>query len=306
VRSPFAVSFLFGLSLGAALFAARTADACCGAGYGLGQRLSPMESGMVQLGVGMTDRPGAVDAHGRYRGLGAGHHDRELRLEAAALDRVLPSLTVGAIVPALLTDRRATRAETSGGGLGDITAIVRLEVVPFHGAGGPTGLALTFEGVAPTGRSPAESKDRLGADVTGTGSWEARPGVGVEDVSTDGTVLAAAASVGIRTAHEEGTSAVAPAPRFRLVAAGGHLFEGRHSVLVGVLHEREAAPSIDGRAQPDAARARTAALLVGGFEIAAQLSLVLSASADVPLPGLFRNEPVARSFLIALRRSFTR
>jgi hypothetical protein len=91
------------------------------------------------------------------------------------------------------------------------------------------------------------------------------------------------------------------APRVRLIGAAGPWFSWGLSVAAGVLHEREAAPSIGGRAAPEGDRRRTAATVFASYDIDARWALTGSAEVDLPVPGLGKNEMVNAAVGVGLR-----
>jgi hypothetical protein len=91
------------------------------------------------------------------------------------------------------------------------------------------------------------------------------------------------------------------APRVRVLGAAGPVLPWGLSVAVGALHEREAAPSIGGRAAAEGDRRRTAAMLLAACDVDARWAVTGSAEVDVPLPGISKNEMVHAALGMGVR-----
>src|SRR6185436_15271509 len=117
---------------------------CCGESHGLGDRLAASERAALSSALRLRERFGAWGPDGAYVPIGDGDHDRELRLDLSWLVRVGAALQIGASVPAIVTWRAVGGISSSGGGLGDVTALARYDVVPPTGRGAIPGVALTF------------------------------------------------------------------------------------------------------------------------------------------------------------------
>jgi hypothetical protein len=270
------------------------AAACCGTGHGLGQRLGPAERAAATAGVRASDRFGAWTSRRDVVAPADGDHDRELGLEIGWIARAGRRVQIGVAVPILATWKALGGASSSGGGVGDVSATGRLDLLEEGPVPWAPSVTATFTAGLPTGRPSSSSRDPLGADVTGLGAAELRPGLAVEKSWDAGVYATAAASAAFRTtSHAASGAEVHLAPRISLIAAAGPFWDSGLSLSLGVLHEREAAPTVDGRRAPGADRARTALLAFAAYDLTRRWTAVGSFQLDLPIAGLGRNEPAA-------------
>lgn len=290
----------------AASIAPRAAHACCGVGYGVGQRLGPSESAAVVADVGATDRWARWDDAGHWAPLAGGSSDRELRADVSGLFRIASRWQLGVAAGGLATWRRYGELASHGGGVGDVVATGRYEILPLRGAGGPPAVAVTLGATVPTGRSAAGGTDALGSDVTGLGTWELRPGVAAEAISQHGWSTSIAASIGLRAPSSTPDGTLHRGPRGQLLVAGGKAWWSGASIAAGVLVDAEPAPRVGDRPSAGSGLLRTAGMVVGAVPIAAELGFVATATADLPISGLGRNEPIARALTLGVRWALPR
>jgi hypothetical protein len=291
------------LAIGLSAPAEARAAACCGAGHGVGPTLTDAERAAFTVGFGVSTRLGQWASQGELRPLRAGDFDRELRGEIGWIVRAAGPLQLGVIAPMIYAFRRSGDTSSSGGGVGDITAFGRVDVLPSRPTEALPGLGLTLSALVPTGLPLQRSSDPLGADATGLGTAEIRPGFVIEKRWIAGFSATFLGSLGLRLAyHLEGGAAVAPAPRLSLLAAGGPFWEFGLSTSLGVLFEREAAPSIDGIAAAGAGRIRTSAFAFVAYDLTARWTAVASAQIDLPIQGFGQNEPLAVAPIVGIRR----
>lgn len=174
----------------------------------------------------------------------------------------------------------------------------RADVVPVGGEGMLPGVGLTLALTLPTGRGPVASRDGLGADITGQGRWELRPGVMLERTWGGTFVTMLGASVALRPPERD----VELMPRWQLTAAAGPTLGRRLAILVGATAEFESAPRIAGSAGANADRARTSLLAVCALEIDEHWSVVGSVQAEPPLARFGRNDDVTGAVMVGVRR----
>lgn len=242
-------------------------------------RLGPSETSAASFTTAAQNVRGHYDGSGRYVDGGASR-DRELRFDVRAIAKIGRSFQVGTIVPYVRTERKFAESSGVGSGVGDITVLGRYDFVRVGGQNSWPGIALTFALTLPTGRSPARSRDALGTDVTGTGTWEAKPGIAIERIWWTGWFVSGAASLGLfgpSTRADGGT--VALGPRFVALLAAGKSFTNGFSFALGATHEQEAAPRADGL-RVGASRARTSALGFIGYELDGHWQLLASLLVD--------------------------
>jgi hypothetical protein len=269
------------------------AAACCGESHGLGERLATAERAGVTTSVRWRERFGAWSPRGEYGALPEGDHDRELRLDLGWLVRVGHQLQLGASVPALATWRSLGGRSSSGGGVGDVTALARWDLVPVTGWKALPGVALTFAATLPTGRGPQRADDPLAADVTGLGTAEVRPGLAFEKNWDSGWFATLLASVAVRTSYQARGVEIDLAPRWQLAGLAGPRLSTGLSFGLGLLFEAEAAPAIDGATSAGGGRRRTAALAFGAYDLSPRWTLLASAAVDLPIGSLGQSDSLA-------------
>jgi hypothetical protein len=288
---PIGAALAFALVVSPA--ASARAAACCGSGHGVGQWLGASERAAASVAVRASDRFGSWTSERDFKLSPSGDYDRELGAEVGWMARAGRRLQLGVSVPMLATFRRLGDTESSGGGAGDVRAAARLEVLESGAAAWAPSVALTLGATLPTGRSSSASGDALGADVTGLGAGELRPGLGIEK-AWRGFQATFAASVGFRTPfYTASGEEVRLAPRLQLLAAAGPTWGSGVSLALGGTYEREAGATFGGRVSPGTTRERAALLAVLAYDINARWTAIGSLQADIPIAGLGRNEIAA-------------
>lgn len=263
------------------------------------------EHAAITLSSRVADRFGSYDVHGSFATIPQGIIDVDTRTELAAIVRPIPRLQVGFTFPFVWNIRRSGSDVLTGGGLGDLALHGRFDIIPQSTASALPAIALTTAVTFPTGRSAMNASNALGADVTGLGVAELRPGVFLEHVFAGRASAIVAASIGFRSAsNEPPTPPFQLAPRLRLVAAGGPIFDMGLSLSLGVIHEREAAPTIEQTTAPDADRHRTALLGFVGYDVSSHYTMLASFEVDIPLHHMGQNEPAYAAISFGLRRAF--
>jgi len=135
--------------------------------FAVGLRLSWMH------GVGTWDPNGDYLPHRDYR-------DEEVRTEVWAMGALSRRASLFGRLPMSLVHRRAGEISDTGGGLSDVAAGIRYELLQIGEYVELPAIALTFAVLAPTGRSPDEMRQVLGADVTGRGAFALSAGISFE------------------------------------------------------------------------------------------------------------------------------
>ncbi len=242
---------------------------------------------------------GHWNGSGRYVD-GGDARDRELRFEARVITKLGRSFQIGAIVPYVVTDRRFGDRASRGSGPGDVSLLSRYDFVRVGGENGLPGIALTLGLTVPTGRSPDRARDALGTDVTGSGAWEARPGIAIEKIWWTGWYVFGGVGVGFFAPFKrDDGSTIALGPRMLAVVAGGKSFTNGLSFALGATHEQEAAPRTDGL-RVGANRARTSALAFAGYEIDDNWQVLASLLVDV----IGREQIAATTIGFGIRRAW--
>lgn len=278
--------------------------ACCGVGFGLGQRLAPMEDAALHFSFGSTDRFASWTHEQKVSPLPPTSYEQSIRLETSGTLRITRMWQFGLTIPNIYNSRSYGTTQSSSAEFGDISATIRHEILPLAGAGRPLALALPLTVITPTGLPAAQSKDPLGTDITGLGTWEIRPGITTESISKSGWYLSASLAIGIRIPHKEHEKTVRLSPRIYGIAMVGKTIGHEGSLSAGLLYETEGAVHVDGHRVTGGGRSRTAVTTVGTIPIADMTWITGSLSSDLPFTNLGRNEAITRTITIGLRIAF--
>lgn len=150
------------------------AAGCCGSQLATADRLSPDEWRSVSVSGSFASITGGFDAAARFHPLRDGYSERELRGGIALAHRLNATWQAGLSLGWLESFRSAAGRGGHAGGLDDTVVSARWdpEVIDAW--------AFTTAVILPTGLGGAESRDPLGADVTGKGAWGVRLGAAWE------------------------------------------------------------------------------------------------------------------------------
>lgn len=127
----------------------------------------------VAGGLGQWDEDGAWHPYDGYGEL-------EWRSEVWGMGALSRRASVFARVPFVATHRTAGDLDGFGGGLADVSAGLRYELLTIGEYLELPAIALTLSVTAPTGRATWGAATPLGVDVTGRGAWALGAGVSVE------------------------------------------------------------------------------------------------------------------------------
>lgn len=163
---------------------ARAASCCVSAtAVGMG-RLLAWERFAVGLQSALVSGLGYFDLDGRWRRASAGYRDYQWRSDVWGLVDLTHHLTLAVDLPLILNYRAAGDLGSGvGGGVGDLQAGLRWDVLPVGGYVGRPGFALSLAFTAPTGRATDTAIGRgdvVGAGVTGRGAWVLSAGAVLE------------------------------------------------------------------------------------------------------------------------------
>jgi hypothetical protein len=254
-----------GLALAAALAvtpAPALAAACCmsATSFGVG-RLTIWEDAAVGLRLGHARSLGQWSPAGDLELNAAGYRAGMTTAEPWAILRLQERVQLQAWAPLLLEDREAGATRQLAGGLGDVGAAVRTELVTLGRYQGLPSLAVTVGGIAPTGRRVEATRPPLFAGTTGRGAWAATVAVEAEYASLPwyGRVdLGATLPVAFRRADLGVWQRYGPAVQVAL-SAGRELVASTLVVSAAVTAEWEGAMRLGGATVPSS-RARSLGL----------------------------------------------
>jgi len=298
-----AVDAALGLALLTALVAApraALAQACCVAPGAAGaSRLAPHESFLTGVDARAQTTMGTFDAQGRFRGTPAGTRDIALEQNIFMTARLLSRGQLTAGVPLVQTVRSSGATSSSGGGVGDVRASARWDLVRPEDAGAAPGVAVVGGVALPTGRPPEQSSDVLGTDATGTGTTQVWGGLSLE--KTWGPWLAlAVATVNFRADREvSGTRSSIP-PRYSLGVITAHAWRSGVALSFGATYALEDRARVDGVVV--AGSARRALILTTALQIPLGPAgrLVGTVFATPPIPAVSAGDPAPLGLSLAL------
>lgn len=276
-----------------------SASVCCGDPAGLGERLGRFEIAAASIGQDFRYRVGSYDDEGGFAGLPEGDSELGLRTRAAWTVRVAKPLELGLTMPLVATFASKGGTNDVGVGVGDAVFGVRVTIVPVPVYELWPGVALTTAVVVPLGRPSWRTESPIGADVTGQGVPELRFGLVLEEAIEGSWFVLASGTFGLFASSDAGGREVQRAPRLGMQLVTGPLL-GSVALGVGIEHEREASPSVEGL-ETSGGRRQTQALATAIVDVGGGLAMVPTLRVALPIEGLGRAEKADVTGGIALR-----
>ena len=232
---------------------AASAAACClsATAFGVG-RLRIWEDYAIGVQLGTARSLGQWDQAGKLRRNASGYSDGLSRFEPWAIVRLHERVQVQAWIPVLLNDRAGGGETQLAGGLGDVGAAARFEIVSLGEYAGLPAFAVTLGAVAPTGRRPEQTSPPLLAGTTGRGAWAGSLALETEYawlpwfVRLDAGITA---SLPFRRSDTGASQQYGPLLQAAL-SAGNEIVPEKLVVAVAVSGEWERALSLDGAEVP--------------------------------------------------------
>ncbi len=270
--------------------APRAAEAatCCGDPGALGGRVADGEVAVATMAVEARERLGAHGDDGAFQSMKPGDFERSLVMTAGWAVRLLRRLEVAIAAPVLVRGKGLGERSEVAAGLGDVTTRARATLLRADATSLVPALFVSLTGVLPTGTPSAAATSALGVDVLGQGVPEARLGLELEEYLDGEWLVALTGSLGVFGASDAGGLRVERAPRLAIAATVGPRLD-TVGIGLGVDHQREAAPAIDGLAR-GAGRAQTALVASAFVELSTTLALTGQARLELPFDGAGRNE----------------
>jgi outer membrane putative beta-barrel porin/alpha-amylase len=149
-----------------------SAAACCvsATSFGVG-RLLAWEDAAVGLQLSHARSLGVWDASGALRWNGSDFSDGLTTTMAWGIVRVVDRVQLQAWIPYVVNDRASSGETQVAGGIGDVGAAARVEVLKIGEYVGLPSFAFTAGALAPTGKRIEETSPPLFAGATGRGAW---------------------------------------------------------------------------------------------------------------------------------------
>lgn len=292
-KFPNASALLVALTLS---LAARTtwAQACCGS-VGL---VSPARLRIYEdVAAGFQARGkagmGAFDKAGIYTGNAAGDSEWDFEQDVFGVIRVLNHGQVAVLIPVMETRRTLQGVGDSGGGIGDIAVTARYDFIAAGERRIIPGIALLLGIVTPTGSAPETATTPAGA--TGQGSFQGSVGVGIEQ-AYQRVFVTLNALAGLSTRRNVGGVHESFGPTLTATLAAGSQLPHEVTMGIYVSATRRGVNSYDDGSDVGPIAGSDLLLLTTGLagmlSLSDQWRIQSTASWDLPIRGLGRNEPV--------------
>ncbi|TNF24863.1 MAG: hypothetical protein EP329_24050 [Deltaproteobacteria bacterium] len=173
------VAFAALASLAALASRAEAAPCCMSAtAFGTG-RLLIWEDAAVGLRTSLARGLGQWDGDGQWRPYD-GYDELEWRSELWGMAALSRRASLFARAPFVATRRHAGALDGFDGGLADVSAGLRYEILSIGEVLELPAIAVTVSVTAPTGRPTWDAATPLGVDVTGRGAWALGAGLSLE------------------------------------------------------------------------------------------------------------------------------
>jgi len=271
---------------------ARAAPCCMSAtAFGIG-RLLIWEDFAVGLRTSIAPGIGAWDADGRWRSWASDYDETEWRSEVWGLVGIDRRASVFARVPGVVLARWAGDASDVGGGIGDVSAGLRYEIVGIGEYLELPAIALTLAVLAPTGRAPEESETDLAVDVTGRGAWVLSAGLSLEHTQLPWFVrLDVGASVPLPQARDDLGVDQRLGVSVDVALSGG--FEVHDGIVLSLVPRLTWTDRTRLDEEPVAGSSRldVGVAVTGSFRLDPHWTTQLSFDAPMAIDGLGRNQP---------------
>jgi hypothetical protein len=280
------------------------AQACCAAPNLVTparlQRHEAFGAGVQARGRGVF---GAFAADGSFAGTSSGDVETEQDLFGAI--GVAGRVQVAVVLPFVETRRRAPGLTAWGGGLGDVRASARAEILRDGANGAWPGVALLLGGTFPTGTPPEEARGTLAADATGAGTASGTLGVELER-RFERRFVTAAAAVGARAPRTVGQVRQSFGLEVSGLASAGTIVGDEVAVGLFVAASRQGASrdAATGAALPGSALALVTLGAGTTFPVAGGWRALGSLSVDCPVAGLGMNRSAGVGLLFSLLRAW--
>jgi hypothetical protein len=226
----------------------------------------------------------------------------------AASLRLSRAAQVALVLRAVQTHRSAGALDEWGGGIGDVSASARYELVQAAEYRRFPGVAILAGATAPTGTAPEAATRPLATDATGAGSYDASLGVGLEKAL--GPVLA---GVSVWATHRfaRTISIAGAAPltasfglRGSWLAYAGYVLPSETTIALYASGFEEGDATIGGTTDPATGRRQTTVGLAGVLPFANAWRVRAAVFVDPPVSSLGRNQRAGAGGTIAVVRAW--
>jgi hypothetical protein len=230
------------------------AQACCVAPGTVGPaRLARQEVLLVGVEARARWAYGSLDGGGAFRTPPKGAYDVALEQDLFVTGRLLRRGQLTATLPFVETLRGTSASSSSGGGLGDVRAAARWDLLFPEEVRWVPGIAVLAGGSLPTGVPAERASDALATGATGTGTASGWVGLGVEQ-TTGPWLFGGLGQIAFRADRTvDGMHSSLP-PRFLAGIYGAWATKHHVALSLSASYSAEGDASVDGREVPGTAR----------------------------------------------------
>jgi hypothetical protein len=300
-NSSFRSAVVAGLLVATAPSLARAQACCAGASAVTPGRLGLMEDELVGVQLKAGSVIGSYQTSRQFltNPTGVGEYDLEQDVFGAV--RLLERGQLALLVPVVETYRRAPTAGSAfGGGIGDVNASARYDLVLAGESTWMPGVALLAGVTFPTGRPPEDARQVLAVDATGVGAFQINGALALEQTFGPWLVSATAMVAG-RTSHGGETLA----PQVTFLGAVAYTFPNAAALAFSgsYVFEGDASGS-NGASIPDSSKSATTFSLSGIWPLSGEWRLIGGTYLNPPFDQLGSNQPADVGLTAGVIRSW--
>jgi hypothetical protein len=283
------------VSLASALLTtpARGQACCAGVSAITPGRLELHERALVGSQLRVSRSLGSYTTAGRYRANAEGAAELDFQQDLITSWRWLSRGQATLVVPLMLSWRRsATTGAEAGGGVGDLNASGRYDIVRNREVSYLPGIGVLVGVTLPTGRPPDDAKKPLGSDATGVGAVQLSAGLALER-SFGKLLLSLTGLAAKRLSRELGDLRSELGAQLSAIGGASYALSDALAAAFIVTYTYEGDARVDGRRAPDTARRQLRCALGGSAGVGDDWRLHGNIFLDPPLSGAGRNQPAA-------------
>jgi hypothetical protein len=286
-RSTFSSLLAAALLLRAAPAAAQ---ACCaGSGAVTPARLGLHEDALVGLQLKNGYQLGSYDRTASYVATPSGTGEMDFEQDVFGAVRVLDRGQFSVLVPYVETYRRVSGESETGGGLGDINAAVRYDLLVAGQARLVPGVGLLAGVTLPSGTPPEQAQNALATDATGIGAFQGNGGVALEQ-AFGAWLVGLSGIVAVRAPRTIGRSRVALAPQYTVLGSAGYAFKSGVTAAGVLSYALEGDASLDGVKQGSSGKRLATVSAATAIPLSDELRFVASLYLNPPISSLGENQ----------------
>ncbi len=280
------------------------AAACCASAtsFGIG-RLRAWEDWAAGVQLGHARSLGQWDSQASLRWNGSDFSDGITTAKAWAIVRLHDRVELQGWIPVVVEDRHSPTQSQIAGGLGDVGAGVRFEVLKIGEYEWLPSLAVTAGALAPTGKRIEETSPPLFAGTTGRGVWGGSLSVEAEHAFLPWFVKLDAGVTGYLPFNRPDTGERQQYGRVlqAMLSTGREIIPNALVAAVAITGEWEGSIAVDGAALP---RSRAYQYTLAGslaWQVTPRWTLVGSVTNDVWPDGAGMNRDALLGFTLGVR-----